>query len=92
MDVFQHVINKVMDIQNEEEIQSFKTWMPYRGFETLTDLCNAFSYILDHIHDYSEYKVDGSRFALKFGTMNKLRFFIKWMSTSMTDSIFELYA
>ena len=41
-------------------------WMSYRGFETFTDLCVEFSYILDHIHDYSEYRVDGSKFALKF--------------------------
>ena len=73
MDVYQHVLNKVMDIQNEDEIQTFSKWMAYRGYENFTDLCGDFSYVLDHVHDYSEYRVDGSKFALKFGTMNKLR-------------------
>ena len=83
MEVFQHIINKVMNIPNEDKIQSFKPWMSYRGFEISTDMHTAFSYMLDSIHDHSEYKVDGLRFALKFGTMNKLRLLIKWMTTSM---------
>ena len=27
MEVYQHVLKKVMDIQNEDEIQSFSKWM-----------------------------------------------------------------
>ena len=38
IEVFQHVLNKVMDIQNEDEIQSFSKWMTYRGNENFTDL------------------------------------------------------
>ena len=79
-------------IQDDEEIQSFKHWMKYRGFETFTELCSAFSYMLDNIHDHNEYIFDGLRFALKSGTMNKIRLFIKWMFMSMTENTFELYA
>ena len=92
MEVFQHTINQVMEIQNKEEIISFKQLMPYRGFETFTDMCKAFSYMLDNIHYHSGYKLDGLRYALKFGTMSKIRLFIKWMFTSMRDKTFELYA
>ena len=52
-----------MDIQNEDE---------NRGYEAFTDLCVYFYYMLDHIHDYSEYRVDGLKCALKFGAMFKL--------------------
>ena len=92
MEVFHYVINEVLDIQNEEEILSFKNWMSYRGFEIFTDMCIDLSYMLDHIHHHSEYRMEGSRFALRFGTMNMLRLFIKWMSTRKKESTFELYA
>ena len=72
----------MVDLQNVEETLSIKHGMSYRGFETFTD----------HIHDHSEYRMDGSRFTQKFGTMNKLRLFIKSMSTRMKESTFELYA
>ena len=55
MEGLQHIINKVMNIQDEEEMQSFKQWMYYRGVETLTGMCNVFFYMLDKIHDHSEY-------------------------------------
>ena len=38
-----------------------KNWMSNTGFECFTDMCNAFSYMLDNIHDHSEYIVDGLR-------------------------------
>ena len=92
MEGFQHIVNKEMGIQNEKKMQSFKQWMSYRGFEKFTDMCNAFSYMLDNIHDHSEHKFDGLRHALNFGTMNKLRLIIRWMFTSITDSTLKLYA
>ena len=92
MEAFQHILNKVMDKQNEDEIQSFSKWMTYRGYENSTDLCVNFYSILDHIHDYSDCRVDCSKCALKFGTMNKLRLFMSRISTRMKDSTFELYA
>ena len=33
-------------------------------YENFTDLCVDFYDMLDHIHDYSEYRVDGSKCAL----------------------------
>ena len=35
MDVYQHVLKTVMDIQNEDEIQSFSKWMNTEGMTTL---------------------------------------------------------
>ena len=35
MEVYQHVLKIVMDIQNEDEIQSFSRWMNYRVMTTL---------------------------------------------------------
>ena len=64
MEVYQHVLNKVMDILNEYEIESYSKWMTYRCYENITHLCVDFYYILDHIHDY---RVDGSKYAIKFG-------------------------
>ena len=90
MEVYHYVLSKVMDIKNEDEIESFSKWMIYRGYENFTDLYVDFHHELDHIHDFSDYRVDGLECALKFGTMNKLRLFISWMSTRMKDTTFEL--
>ena len=90
--VYQHVLKTVMDIQNEDEIQSFSKWMIYRGMDTFSDLCADFYQILYQIHDYSDYRVDGQKCAQKFHTMNKIRMFISWMTTKMADFTFELYA
>ena len=90
MEVYHHVLNKLMDIKNEDEIESFSKWMIYRGYENFTDLCVDFHHELDHIHDLSDYRVDGLKFVLKSGTINKLRLFISWMSTRMKDTTFEL--
>ena len=92
MEVRHDIIYKVMDIQDEEEIQSLKQWMKYRDFEAFTEMYNAFSYMLDNIHDHSEYKLDGLRVALKFCTMNKIGLFSKWMFVSMTENNLKLYA
>ena len=92
MEVYHHVLNKVMDIKNEDEIGSFSKWMSYRGDENFIDLCVDFYCELDHIHDFNDYRGDGMKCALRFGTMNKLMLFTSWMSTRMKDTIFELYA
>ena len=92
MQILQHVLKTVMGIKNDEEVESFSHWMSYRGFDNFTDICVEFYHILDSIHDYSEYKVNGLRCSLKFSTMNKIRLFINWMATKMTDDNFELYA
>ena len=92
MEAYQLVLKTVVDIQNEDEIQSFSKWMNYRGYDNFTDLCADFYHILDHIHDCSDYRVDGQECALKFGTINKIRMLISWMTTKMTEYTFELYA
>ena len=90
MEVLHQIIYKVMHIKDDEEIQSFKHQMKDRGFETFKEMHNAFSYMLDNIHDHNEYKLDGSRFALKFGSMDKIRLLIKWVFIkNMTDKTFN---
>ena len=91
MQVYHHVLNKLMHIKNQDEIESFSKWMAYRGYENFTDLCVDFHHELDHIHDFSDNRVDGLKCALRFHTMKKLRLFISWMSTRMKDTTFELY-
>ena len=88
----QHVLQKVLDIKNEEENKSFSKWMKYRGYDNFTDICADFCHILDRIQDYCEFRADGLRSALKFSTMNKIRMFTSWMGTKMTDGFFELFA
>ena len=92
MEVLQHVLQRVLDIKDEEENKFFSKWMKYRGYENFTDICADFCHILDRIKDYSEFRADGLRSALKFSTMNKIRMFTFWMGTRMTDSFLELYA
>ena len=92
MEVYHHVLNKVMDIKNQDEIEYVSKWMTYRGCENFTDLCVDFHCELYHIHDFSNYRVDGMKCALKFGTMNKHRLFVSWMAMRIEDTTFELYA
>ena len=92
MEVLQHVLQKVLDIKDEEENESFSKWMKYRAYDNFTDICADFSHILDRIHDDSEFWADGLRSALKFSTMNKIRMLTSWMGTKMTDAFLELYA
>ena len=66
MEVLQHVLQKVLDINDEEENKSFSTWMKYRGYNNFDDICADFCHILDRIHDYSEFRADGMRSGLKF--------------------------
>ena len=90
--VFHHVLRNVMDIKNEDEIVSISKWMKYVGYENFPYLCVDFHHELYHIHDSRGYRVDGQNYVLKFGTMNKLKLLIKWISTRMKDSTFELSA
>ena len=41
-----HVLNNVMDIKNEDEIESFSKWMTYRGYE------NSLTYVLTFIKNW----------------------------------------
>ena len=89
--VFQHVLNNVLEIK-KDEVVPFSKWMEYRGYDNFTDLCVDFHHQLDNIHNFSDYRVDGMKCALKYGTMNKLKLVISWMISRMKETIFELYA
>ena len=65
--------------------------MEYRGSKNFTNLCIHIDLELNHINDFNDYRLDGLKCALKFGTMNKLRWFIHWMSTRMMHTIFDHY-
>ena len=52
--VYHHVLNEVIDIKNEDEIESFSKRMTYRGYENFTDLCVDFHHQLDCTHDFMD--------------------------------------
>ena len=52
MEVLQHVLQKVLDIKDEEENKSFSKWMKYRAYDNFTDICADYCHILARIHDY----------------------------------------
>ena len=91
MEALPHVLQKVLDIIDEEENQSFAKLMKYRRYGNVTDICAMFYHIQDTIHGYSEFRVDDLRSALKFSTTNKIRMFTSWMGTKMIDGFLELY-
>ena len=69
---------------------SILKWMKYIGYNNFTDLCVDLPFELTQLHDFSNYIVDGQYCTLKFGTMNKHKLFINWMSTRMKYTTFEL--
>ena len=62
------------------------------GYNIFKDLCTDFQTEMKDIHSYSGYRVEGQQCALKFATMNRLRLFIRWMSTRMKYTTFEFSA
>ena len=91
MEVLQCVLQKVLDIKDEEENKSFSKWMKYRGYDNFTGICADFCHTLDRIHDYREVRAVGLE-VLKLSTMNKIRMFTSWVGTKMTDGFSELYS
>ena len=75
-------------MKDQEVNKSISKWK-YMGYDNFTDVCADFCHILDRIHYYSDFRADGLRSALKFGTINKIRMFTSWMGTKMTYGIFE---
>ena len=51
MEVLQHVLQKVLDIMDEEENKSIPKWMKYWEYDNFPDICTDFCHILDGIHD-----------------------------------------
>ena len=78
-EVFQHVLKKIMDIQDDEEVESFYQWMSFRGFHNFIDLCGTYNHILHTMQDHHDYKLNEIRCSITICTMNKLRMFTKWM-------------
>ena len=91
MEVFQHVLKTIMNIQDDEEVESFSHWMSFRGFTNFTDICETYHHILHTIQDHRDYKLNGIRCSLTCCTMNKLRLFIKWMATKSTNDDLKLH-
>ena len=89
--MFHRVLNNVLHIK-KHEVVSISKWMKYMGCNNFTDLCIDLCFELNHIYVFSNYIVDGQYCALEFGSMNKLKLFIMWMSTRMKDTTFELSA
>ena len=54
------------------------------------DVCHCLLFELDHIHDYSDYIVNGQHCALKFSTMSKLKLLISLMQTMNPENAFQL--
>ena len=63
--------------------------MEYMDYQNINELCDDLQFELKHIHDYSEYIVNGQSCALTFGTMNKMKLFISWMSTRKKKTHFN---
>ena len=42
MEVLPHVLQKVLDINDEEENQFFSKWINYRGYDNFNDICAEF--------------------------------------------------
>ena len=60
-EVFQHVLKKIMDIQDDEEVESFYQWMSFRGLFNITDVCETYNHILHTMQDHHDYKLNGIR-------------------------------
>ena len=66
--------------------------MKYVDYNSFKDLCIDFQTELKNIHSYSGHGVEGQQCALRSAAMNKLRLFIRWMSTRMKGITLELSA
>ena len=67
-------------------------WMEYMDYHNTNELCDDLKFELKHIHDYSDYIVNGQNCALKFATMNKIKLFISWMSTRKKETTFQPFS
>ena len=58
-------------------------------YHNINELCHDLQFELKHMHDYSEYIVIGQNCALTFCTMNRIKLFISWMSTTKKETTFH---
>ena len=57
--------------------------------DNVIDLCDDLQFKLIHIHDLSDYILDGQHCSLKFATMKKMMLFISWMSTRLKNKTIQ---
>ena len=59
-------------------------------YHNINEPCDDLQFELKHIHNYSDYIVNGQNCALTFGTMNKMKLFLSWMSTRKKETTFQV--
>ena len=84
-----HVLKNVLKINTDDRV-SFPKWMKYMYYHNISELSDDLQFELKHIHDYSDYIVNGQNCALKFGSMSKMKLLISWMSTRKKETTFQL--
>ena len=85
IEALQHILKTIMDIKDDEQVKCFYDWMSYRGYENFGEIFDAYHHILNTVQDCSNYKLNGIRCSLSENTMNRLRMFIKWMTTKSEE-------
>ena len=58
-----HVLKNALRITTDERV-SFSKWMEYNDYHNIHELCDDLHFELKHIHDYSDYIVNGQHCAL----------------------------
>ena len=86
-----HVLNNVLKISQDERVFSSK-WIEYNDYHYNHEQCDGLQFKLKHIHDYSDYIVDGQHCALKFATRNKIKSFVSCMSTRRKENTFQYFS
>ena len=58
-----HALKNVLNINQDERV-SFSKWMEYKDYHNIYELCDDLQFELKHIHDYSDYIVNGQHCTL----------------------------
>ena len=64
LQVLHHVLKNILKISKHERVP-FSKWMEYMASHNVNDLCDDLQFELKHIHDLSDYIVDGQHCAPK---------------------------
>ena len=64
--------------------------MEYNDYHNIHELSDDLPFGLKHIHDYSDYVVNGQHCAQTFSTMHKIQLFISWMSRRKKENTFQI--
>ena len=87
--VIHHVFINVLNIFPTDRV-SVPKWMEYMNYYNINELCDDLQFELKHIHDYSDYIVNGQYCELKFSIMGKIGSFVSWMSTRKKETTLQL--